>query len=69
MKTLKFLVVVMALVCIPLNGTNVKDPQSPAEGGDVDCFDVPHSLCYGILVTPDGNYLTQEYGSNYKIEN
>lgn len=69
MKTLKFLVVAMVLVCMPLDDTNVKASLTPSADSDVDCFDVPHSLCYGILVTPDGNYLTQEYGSNYKIVN
>ncbi len=73
MKNARILFIILMLSCTCNIGNNrIMASFTPTNGSnndEVDCFDVPHSICYGLLVTPDGTAVTKEYGSNYKIEN
>ena len=54
MKNARILFIILMLSCTCNIGNNrIMASFTPTNGGnndEVDCFDVPHSICYGLLV-------------------
>lgn len=79
MKKLKIPVTIMiSIMCAYGGSNNMMALNSLSPTSTEDCFDVPHSLCYGVIITPDdsgdssetgeGPVITVDYGSNYALD-
>lgn len=79
MKKIKIPVaIIVSMICTYSVSNNTMALNSVSPTSTEDCFDIPHSLCYGIIITPDDSEddseneedfeITVDYGSNYALD-